>query len=195
MLMPRLVRVLEEEAPHVNIALLNVSPRIAQSMMADGEIDLAIGTFDRFQAGFHQQRLFGKSYMVLARKGNPALKSGLTLQKFLRARHAVYHPPAGSHDSFEIFLNDLFRQHNVSRKVVIELAHGLGIAEVMAASDLIACLPKRLAHHLASDELVSAPLPFETPVGDVCQFWHDRVHADAGHKWLRALVFRNYSGM
>jgi DNA-binding transcriptional LysR family regulator len=196
MLMPKLVRVLEEEAPKVTIALVNVSPRIAQSMMADGEIDLAIGSFDRFQAGFHQQRMFGKSQVVLLRRGHPALKGGLTLQKFLRARHAVFVPPAGSQDSFETFLNDLFRQNNASRKVVIELAHGLGIAEVIGASDLMICVPHRLADHLAGTGLVtSAPLPFESPLGDVCQYWHDRVHADAGHKWLRALVFRNYAGM
>ncbi len=196
MLMPRLVKVLEQEAPHVGISLLDVSPRVAQGMMADGEIDLAIGTFDRFQAGFHQQRLFARTYTVLARRGHPALEGGLTLAKFLDARHAIYHPSAGSHDSFEIFLNDLFRQHNVQRKVVIELAHGLGIAEVVAASDLIICVPQRLAKSLSSLETVtSAALPFETPVSEVFQFWHDRVHADAGHKWLRALVFSNYSGM
>ncbi|MES2401636.1 MAG: hypothetical protein V4573_16725 [Pseudomonadota bacterium] len=63
---------------------------------------------------------------------------------------------------------DLFRQNNASRKVVIELACGLGIAEAMGARDLMIRVPRRLA---------------------------DRLHADAAHKRLRAVVFSNYAGM
>ncbi len=195
-LMPNLLKTLSVVAPQVTISLVNVSPRVAQSMMAEGEIDLAIGTFDRFQAGFHQQRLFSKSYVVLARKDHALLKKGLTLNTFLNARHAVYLPPAASHDSFEIFLDDMFQRNNKRRQVIIELAHGLGIAEIVAASDLIACVPKRLAESLISTEsLALFPLPFEAPIADVCQFWHDRVHSDPGHRWLRNLVYKNYSKM
>ena len=195
-LMPNLVKTLMVAAPKVTISLVNVSPRVAQSMMAEGEIDLAIGTFDKFQAGFHQQRLFTKSYVVLARKDHALLKKGLSLTTFLNARHAVYLPPAASHDSFEMFLDDLFHQHNKRRQVVVELAHGLGIAEIVAASDLMACVPKRLAESLMSTEsLALFPLPFEAPIADVCQFWHDRVHSDPGHRWLRNLVYKNYSRM
>ena len=193
-LMPKLVKTLMALAPKVTISLVNVSPRVAHSMMSEGEVDLAIGTFDRFQAGFHQQRLFSKSYVVLAKKDHSLLKNGLSLTTFLNARHAVYLPPAASHDSFDMFLDDLFKQNNKRRKVVVELAHGLGIAEIVAASDLIACVPKRLAESLMStDSLVQLPLPFEAPSADVCQFWHDRVHSDPGHRWFRNLVYKNYS--
>jgi hypothetical protein len=193
-LMPNLMKTLMEVAPKVSISLVNLSPRVAQSMMSEGEVDLAIGTFDRFQAGFHQQRLFSKSYVVLARKDHGLLKKGLTLNNFLMARHAVYLPPAASHDSFDLFLDELFKQHNKRRKVVVELAHGLGIAEIVAASDLIACVPKRLAESLMStDSLALFPLPFEAPSADVCQFWHDRVHSEPGHRWLRNLVYQKYS--
>ena len=193
-LMPNLVMTLMKDAPKVSISLVNVSPRVAHSMMTEGEIDLAIGTFDRFQAGFHQQRLFGKSYVVLARKDHKLLKSGLSLSAFLNARHAVYLPPAASHDSFDVFIDDLFKHHKKRRQVVVELAHGLGIAEILAASDLIACVPKRLAESLVSSEALAIfPLPFDSPGAEVCQFWHDRVHSDPGHRWFRNLVYKNYS--
>lgn len=195
-LMPRLVKELQSVAPYVSLGVINPAPRQAQAMMAEGTLDLAIGTFEGFQAGFHSQRLFHKSYSVMGRRGHPALLGGLTLQGFLAARHAVYHPPAGSHDDFEAVLAGVFRDHKVKRQVSIELAHGLGIVEVIAASDLLICVPKRLADSLAADQtVVMAPLPFESPQIDVSQFWHHRFHADAGHKWLRALVFHNYSAL
>ena len=195
-LMPRLARALQAEAPHVSVAVVNADPRSAQAMMAEGAIDIAIGTFEGLQAGFHSQRLFSKSYVVLARRGHPLLEAGLTLEGFLGARHAVYHPPANSHDDFEQHLQQLFRTHDVRRQVAMELAHGLGIAEVIASCDALICVPRRLADAFRAVAAVDvATLPFESPSVDVSQFWHHRFHADAAHKWLRSLVFRNYSAL
>lgn len=193
-LMPRLARVLEQEAPGIALSVVNVAPRAAQAMMVEGSIDLAIGTFDGLQVGFHSQRLFQKGYLVMARRDHPLLARGLTLEQFLLARQAVYHPPAGSHDDFELVVDAVFRRHGLQRKVVMELAHGLGIAEVIAASDLLICVPERLAATFEACESVRlAALPFDSPKVDVSQFWHHRFHADPGHKWLRSLVFRNYA--
>jgi DNA-binding transcriptional LysR family regulator len=193
-LMPRLARKLEHEAPEVSVAVVNVEPRAAHAFMAEGTVDIAIGTFESMQAGFHSQRLFTKSYCVLGRAGHPALQGGLSLEAFLAARHAVYHPPANSHDDFEQVVAGVFRAHGAERRVAMELAHGLGIREVVAATDLLVCVPRRLADScVACGDVESATLPFESPAVDVSQFWHHRFHADAAHKWLRSLVFRHYA--
>lgn len=195
-LMPRLVRFVEQHAPGIRLAVVDVSPKSAQGLMLEGAIDLAIGTFTAFQAGFHSQRLFKKSYVVIARKGHPTLAGGLTLERFLAASHGVYHPPANSHDDFEEVLSKLFHTHGVKRRVAYEFAHGLGIVETVAASDMLMCVPQRLANGLGASGLVeTAPLPFESPSFDVSQFWHERNHVDDGHRWLRSLVYRHYSGL
>jgi DNA-binding transcriptional LysR family regulator len=193
-LMPRLVKALAQAAPGIRLAVVDVPPRTAQNMMSEGAIDLAIGTFAAFEAGFHSQRLFSKSYMVLGRKGHPAFAPQLTLAAFLAAAHGVYHPPAGSHDDFEEVLSRVFAAHGVKRKVALELAHGLGLGETVAASDVLLCAPKRLADFLVDTGLVAAaPLPFESPRIDVSQFWHERNHMDDGHRWMRSLVYRNHA--
>ena len=187
---------LEATAPNLSIAVVDAPARLAQGLMVEGGIDIAIGTFGAYEAGFHRQRLFTKSYMVVGRKGHPALQGGLTLDKFLRARHAVYQPPAGSHDDFEEVLAKVFREHGARRHIVVELAHGLGIAEVVSAGDLLACVPKRLAINLvATGAVQSAEVPFPSPQVEVSQFWHERMHADEGHRWFRSLVYRAYSAL
>jgi DNA-binding transcriptional LysR family regulator len=195
-LVPRLLRVLDEQAPRVAVEIVDVPARLAPEMMIEGAIDIAIGSFANLDAGFHRQRLFSKAYMAIARPGHAALKGGLTLDKFLRARHARYNPPAASHDDFDELVAAVYRQHAAKRRVVVELAHGLGIAEVVASSDLIACVPRRLAERLAAaGQVETAPLPFESPSVDVNQYWHERHHADDGHRWFRHLVYRAYSAM
>jgi DNA-binding transcriptional LysR family regulator len=193
-LIPRLLRILDREASGVSLEVVDALPRAAQSMMAEGSIDIAIGTFAAFQAGFHSQRMFSKTYVVLARRGHPALHGGLSLEAFLRARHAIYHPPAGSHDDFEAHVAAIFQQHNARRRVAVELAHGLGIVETIESSDLLISVPARLAQSYAAHaDVETAALPFKSPTIDVSQFLHHRFHADEGHQWLRGLVFKNYS--
>jgi len=193
-LAPRLLKALEKDGQQISISLVQVTPHRAKEMMVDGSIDIAIGTFDDFQGGFHSQRLFTKSYVVIARKGHPVFSGQLTLDQFLRARFATYHPPAESHDDFEKVLDGIYKSKQAKRNVAIELAHGLGIGEIIASSDLLCCIPRRLAVNLAKHaEIEIADLPFNSPTIDVSQYWHDKVHSDLGHQWFRNLVYKSYS--
>jgi len=192
-LMPGLLGIAETEAPGVSLATVELGAREAQAHMARGEIDLAIGTFDDLDAGFHVQHLFTKEYVVMARDGNPAFAGGLTLERFLHARHARFQPAAGSHDTLEQRIDEIFRRHGLQRLVVSEFGHALGIVQAVASTDLIVCVPKRLAEMYAShaDVVIAAP-PFDSPVVDISQYWHERMHHDAGHRWLRSVVFRRF---
>lgn len=195
-LVPRLLKELQNYSKYISISVVDAPANIAHKLIVEGEIDIAIGTFSDFQTGFHSQRLFLKSYVVIGRKNHPAFKGGLTLDTFLRSRHAVYKPPANSHDDFEAVVSKLCRENGAKRRVVVELAHGLGISEVISSSDLLACVPSRLAKSLiVKDEIQSAELPFISPVVEVSQFWHERMHADEGHKWFRNLIYRSYSAL
>jgi DNA-binding transcriptional LysR family regulator len=106
----------------------------------------------------------------------------------------VFHPSAGSHDPVEDQIDTLFADRGVHRRVMMTLAHGLGLAETIAATDLLICAPKRLADTYASHSgVVSAPLPFVPERYAISQFWHHRLHADTGHQWLRSLIFMHFA--
>jgi DNA-binding transcriptional LysR family regulator len=193
-LIPQLVRAMEEEAPGISLSVMEVPPKAAYLAMSEGGIDIAIGTFASFQSGFHSQHLFTKNYCVMGRRGHPAFENGLTLEKFLGARHAVYHPPAASHDDFEEHVAKLFRERGARRQVMLELVHGLGIVDTIAASNLLICVPQRLAETFFDRaDVESRPLPFTFMPTDISQFWHHRMHGDMGHKWLRSLIFSKYA--
>ncbi|HUP07715.1 MAG TPA: LysR family transcriptional regulator [Caldimonas sp.] len=194
MLLPGLAATLQELSPEATLRVVDVDRRSAQQMMVEGTIDIAIGTFTDMQGAFHRQRLLSKSYCVIARRGHPAFQGALTLERFLDSRHAIFHPSANSHDDVEHVIAALFQARGRRRRVVLELAHGLGIEEAVAATDVLMCVPHRLAACLrARGKIELAPLPFEAPVVEVSQFWHHRFHGDPGHRWLRSLVFRTYS--
>ncbi|WGS53290.1 LysR family transcriptional regulator [Paraburkholderia sp. D15] len=187
---PRLMADLAVSAPNLKIVTVETTQKEAQQAMAISGIDLAIGLFMNFSSGFHERRLFREHYVAMVRREHPTIHSKLTLKRFLDAAHAVYTPTAGSHAVFENAVERLFEQQGKPRQVSVHLAHSMGLSALIAASDLLICVPSRLADALqASSALSTFALPFDTPSFDIAEIWHERYQHDAGHQWLRTRIF------
>jgi DNA-binding transcriptional LysR family regulator len=190
---PPLISRLSEIAPGVRLVTLNVPLDAAQQMMKLGQIDLAMGMFSGLHDDFVQQRLFHETYVVLVRKKHPNIKAKIGIEQFFAADHVIYTPTAGSHARFEAELNALSAKGGHTRKVALQLAHSSGIGAVVASSDLIACVPSRVAGTMAHGDGVRAlPLPLEVAPLAISQFWHERSHRDKGHQWLRSLIYEMF---
>ncbi|AJP56301.1 LysR family transcriptional regulator [Pandoraea vervacti] len=193
--MPKLMATLAVQAPGVRIVTVDTTPREAQSAMAMGDIDLTLGLFTRFSSGFHQQRLFREHYVALVRDGHPTIHGELTVENFRNAAHAVYRPTAGHHDVFETAVEQWFARSGHQRHVALRMAHSMGLSALIAASDLVVCVPTRLGRALSANaDLQTYALPFESPEFDISQLWHERFHTDAGHRWLRNTIFHLFHG-
>lgn len=192
--LPSLVAHLAAAAPGVSLATVAPQPQEAAALMRAGEIDLAIGFFLAFEAGFRRQRLFTEHYVCMVRAGHPRIGERLTLAQYLAAEHAVYRPAAGSHAAFEQAVDKVFLQAKARRRVTLRLAHSLGLSRVIAGSDLVIAVPSRLAAAYAGfAEIRVLPLPFPSPRFEITQQWHERVHADPAHRWLRATFKRLFA--
>ncbi|VWB79858.1 LysR family transcriptional regulator [Burkholderia lata] len=188
--MPPLVAHLRRVAPGIRIVTADPPLDAAQQMMKLGQIDLALGMFTGLHADFHQQRLFHETYVALVRNDHPTIGATLTAEQFFAADHVSYTPTAGSHAHFEAALYALSPHAGNTRHVVLQLAHSFGLERIVSSSDLVACIPSRLARVLSRLQDVRAvPLPFDTAPADIAQFWHERYQRDEGHQWLRTLVY------
>jgi len=190
---PPLAARLRKAAPGVHLSTHYVPLETAQQMMKLGQLDLAIGNFTGLHANFIQQKLFDETYAVLVRKKHPRIGAKLPPEQFFSAQHVVYTPTAGSHARFEAELDAIFAKSGKVRNVALRLAHSFGIARVVASSDLLACVPSRVASALSSsDDVRALALPVEIAPVDISQFWHERCHRDDGHQWLRSLVYEMF---
>lgn len=188
--MPPLVNHLRQVAPGIRIVTIDPPLDSAQQMMKLGQIDLALGLFAGLHDGFHQQRLFHETYAALVRNDHPTIGVTLSAEQFFAADQVIYTPTAGSHANFEAELNALSSHHGNARRVSLQLAHSFGLDHIVSSSDLVACIPSRLARVLARRHDVRAvALPFGIAPIDITQFWHERYQRDEGHQWLRALVY------
>lgn len=187
---PPLAAELRKVAPHIQISTHYVPLETAQQMMKLGQLDLAVGNFTGLHSDFVQQKLFNETYAVLVRKKHPKIGAKLSLEQFFATEHVVYTPTAGSHVRFEAALDAVSAKSGKARNVALRLAHSFGIDRIVASSDLIACVPSRVASALAnSNDVRAVALPVEIAPVDISQFWHERCHRDDGHQWLRSLIY------
>jgi DNA-binding transcriptional LysR family regulator len=188
--LPPLTAKVHGAAPRVKIVTVDPQLYEAQQMMMRGQIDLAIGMFSGLDSEFHQQRLFEENYVALFRSDHPSIKGPLTSAQFLDADHLIYTPTAGSHAKFEGALDAIFKQRGKTRSVAMQVAHSVSLDRIVAASNMVACIPSRLAQTLSGREDVrSCALPFDIQPMDIVQLWHAQFHRDDGHRWLRTLVY------
>lgn len=193
--LPRLLEVMRREAPGVEIQTYQCDMRQAHQMMAEGGIDLAVGYFLNIDDALHRSSLFESPYAVIASSGHPTIQGSCTLMQLAMAPHLKYRPAVGSHRAMDERIFALCAQFGHPRRDILEVSHGLGLAEVVARTDLVACIPRPLAELCARDHQVQVlPLPMAMPAMVIAQYWHERSHRDGGSIWLRAMLRRLFRG-
>jgi DNA-binding transcriptional LysR family regulator len=77
------------------------------------------------------------------------------------------------------------------RNIVYAAAHAQGFVDILKDSNLLVTLPSRLAQVIAGSDpaLTVVDVPFPVQPFQIRQQWHERVHQDPGHRWLRELAF------
>ena len=179
--LPTLVNHLRKSAPGVLIEAEHIStdsPRRLES----GDIDLAVGFMPHLEAGFYQQTLFQQDFVCLAAKNHPRVKERPNKAAFLAEAHISVTTSGTGH----AIVDKVLAQKKLERRIVLRVPSFLGVARLVARTELLVIVPRRLGEALAQQERVSVfepPVPL--PAFAVKQHWHERFHADAGNVWMR----------
>src|SRR6185312_4769368 len=75
-LLPPLVNLLQEEAPHVRLSAMQLDAQHLDSWLETGTIDFAMGSFPHLTKGIRRQPLWIERYVSVVRKGHPRLSAG-----------------------------------------------------------------------------------------------------------------------
>jgi DNA-binding transcriptional LysR family regulator len=181
-ILPRLVAFLRQHAPKVRVHVSRIPEKDRGDALASGEVDLAIGHITTMTTGFHQRRLFSEHYVCLTSLDCPLFRSGVTLDAYRQALHAI----ADSSGMAHWMIDQQLRQHDVVRRVGLVVPEFLALPFVVLGSDLMVTIPSRLAERFAKVlPLRVTELPIALDSYEVLLFWHERVHADTANRWMR----------
>lgn len=190
-LLPRLLRRVRSEAPHVTIESKSRPPSEMAEALDSGAADLAIGPFPELaRSQLRQQRLYRRSFLCLVARDHPTIaREGLTPDTYLREPHLSVRSTSRTEEIFEQFL----AENGYTRNVVLTVPHMLSVPAVVRESDLIATVPQAVGAFFGNyPGIMAHRAPFlddvSFPSTTVSQFWSARFEQDPVHTWIRALV-------
>lgn len=198
-LMPRLIELVEREAPGISLRVVPLTTRDPRPLLDDESVDLAVGYFPAALADLTARaqtdtvvthdstRLYTTEYVCVMRAGHPLAQGPLTLDDYCAARHLLVSFSGKPYGFIDGALTALGRE----RRIVLTVNQFFTAGRVVATSDLLTILPRHFVG-LANvgDRLVWRPLPLQLPAVHVDALWHGRRSHDPAHRWLRATIAR-----
>lgn len=184
-LLPQLMQRVQAVAPGVSLQVRSGDRQTLFTLLDSGAIDLACGLFPEVVPWHQEQLLFQDTYLCAARPDHPGLGDELSLDTYLALPHlliSVREDRVGRVDN-------LLAKQNLQRRVALSIPHFLAAPFVLAQTDLIATLARRVA--LAFDQtqpLKLLPLPFELEGFSVAMRWHRSSQNSPANQWLRSLI-------
>lgn len=144
-LMPRLLRQLAVLAPGVRIDIQHLSPTLPGEALDKGGLDLVLGRFEQVPTRFASQRWVSETLQLVAHRDHGQLAGGLDLDTFLSLRHLWVHG-----GQTRGMVDQWLGERGLSREIVYTTPNYLQAAHIVASSDLVAVLPKRLARYFTA---------------------------------------------
>jgi DNA-binding transcriptional LysR family regulator len=181
---PALLARFERDAPSLDIEVTPPSGDNVEVVVRNN-VDLAIGVFAGLPLGLFHRKLYDDDFVCILRQGHPAVASGLPLSHYLDARHVVVSISGHGESTVDATLS----ARSLTRRIALRVPHFLAGAMIVADSDMVLTLPRRLANRLAATLPIAVlDLPLAVPGLAPTMIWHERVHGDPCHIWVRQQV-------
>jgi DNA-binding transcriptional LysR family regulator len=191
--LPPLIARVAVIAPNVRVRAVPLDARQFEHRLETGEADLAFGAFPKAARHLRRQRLYFDGYSSVLRKRHPRASKSRSRAGFLAERHILVTASETGHAA-HLTAQRVLSAAILPANVMLRVPSFIAGAIVAAETDGIATLPTNLAQRLAEPLGLAA---FETPITlpriEIAQFWHERYHRDAGHRWLRNVTFELFA--
>ncbi|KAB8314612.1 LysR family transcriptional regulator [Tolypothrix campylonemoides VB511288] len=184
-ILPRVLKRVAEEAPHLDIECHHWREDTLEQLR-NGAIDLALGGQNPPDSNeFNFQQLFVEDFVSIVRADHPVTQSEFTLEAFLAWSHALITVT----NSRMGYIDAVLKKLGVKRRILLRLPHFLSAPLIVAKTDLILTLPRRLAMLFAEfANLCLLDPPVELDKFNYIQVWHKRRQHEPMHTWLRELI-------
>ncbi|MGE0257243.1 MAG: LysR substrate-binding domain-containing protein, partial [Alphaproteobacteria bacterium] len=135
-------------------------------------------------ARFESMVLLRDPFVLVARRGHPLLATPLSIEDYAALDHLLVSPRGQTSGAIDRMLMDF----GLSRRISLLVATYLAVPAALAASDLVATVPRQIARHIvASADIDIMPLPVDF-TATVSIAWHRRTASDPALSWFRSLL-------
>lgn len=189
MILPPLIERLRKEAPNVLLKVVAPQPNRIREALANSETDLVVGFYHDIADGLYQTIVVHETLTCVMRQGHSKIQGAVSLADYAAADHIYFGSPPALVTSIEVMLERALPPLGIERRICVQVPSFGMMPRILARTDLLATLPLRVANSFVQTlSLQVLPLPFEMPVLPVRAIWHERMHDNNAHRWLRGLL-------
>ena len=182
LLLPPLVKILEDIAPHINVRTIPNTHINAPMLLEQAEIDIAIGVFSNLPVRLRSHTLFSSPWICVMRRDHPLATHTLTLETYVQATHVLVTLTGESTGLIE----PLLQEQGLTRRIGLTVNQFSVVPKLLTTSDLIAVLPTRVVYlSELAEHLHLKAVPIEIPPTLVKMIWHERSHHKPTQAWFR----------
>lgn len=171
-------------APGATLRLLPATGIGIAEQLERGAIDLAVAHVGNLSAPIESTVLLRDPFVVVARRDHPVAARPMALEAYAAQNHVLVSPRGATTGALDRILVDF----GLKRRIALLVATYLAVPAALAASDLVATVPRRAARRIAATAAIAiTPLPIDFAM-TVSMAWHRRAAGDPAQAWFRALM-------
>lgn len=174
-------------SPQMVINLRTTDRDYATRLIDSGDIDMAMGWFDRIPPHVASTFVFEDRFVCLCRNDHPlrAAATEPTLDDILSHAHLVVSSTGDRTAAFDAVL----RRNGLRRAIAATVMNFTIVPELLARTDLVGVFTHRTSEYFTSRYPLSmVPVPLEVaPIANQL-IWHRRFEKNDAHAWLRRQI-------
>ncbi|MCA9621534.1 MAG: LysR family transcriptional regulator [Myxococcales bacterium] len=173
------------EAPGVDLMVRGVGGGPAFEALRQGDLDLYVGVVPPSLSGIEAQHLWTDRFAVLVRRDHPLTRvRRRRVDAYAAARHLLV-----SFGNKRGRVDEVLAGLGKQRRVAATIGYFLAAPAIVASSDLVLTLPRRMAEQFASDpRLVVLEPPIDAGTFSTGMAWLSKRSNDPATRWLRDVV-------
>jgi DNA-binding transcriptional LysR family regulator len=184
-ILPRMIDILQREAPNVDIATVRIERRDLEDDLQSGVLDCALDMALPLSAAICRKQLNAEPLVVLARKDHPVVRNELDLATYLSQDHILVTGRRHG-DGLE---DTALSRRGMSRRIRVRCQQHAAANEVVIQSNLLVTMPRshaELVNRRAQNQVFA--FPAEIPMLELFLYWHANMDEDPAGKWFRGHV-------
>lgn len=183
-LMPSLISVLRQKAPGIRVSATNHCGMDYGPLMR-GDVHVVLTAYEQAPLNLFRKQIFDEDNVCLASTRHPHIGSRLTIEEFRRFDHVWVNLTVTD----PVMIDRTLASHGLSRKLVVMAPSFVLAARIVAETDLITILTRRIAQpFIQRGALKIVDLPFHFPRFPIYQYWHERTNKNPQQQWLRQVI-------
>src|SRR6516165_12548316 len=172
------------QATNATLRLTPLTGAEAAEQLDSGTIDVAVAHLRALPGHIDSMMLLRDPFVLVTRRGHPLAAQSLSLEAYAALNHVLVSPRGDTSGAVDRALADF----GLKRRIALLVATYLALPVALAASDLVATVPRRTAQQIAAiAEIEIMPLAIDLSV-PVSMAWRRRAASEPAQSWFRSLL-------